>query len=227
MTKKGAFLYTAINLYTNWKTVMKYIGSCLASLFVLSLIFGTASEPGSDAPSIGEQAPDFSLKDAHGETHSLSDYEGRYVVLEWLNHDCPFVKKHYDSDNMQMLQERYKEKGVVWFSIISSAPGKQGHLEPEQAVEITREKKADPHAVLLDPDGVAGRSYNARVTPHMYIINPEGELVYMGAIDDNPSANPDDIDGARNFVSEALDNLLDDRPVEISTHQPYGCTVKY
>ncbi|MBP3191583.1 thioredoxin family protein [Natronogracilivirga saccharolytica] len=206
---------------------MKLIGSSLTILLIAFSFIGTAISAGSDTPSVGDTAPDFTLKDAYGEAHSLSDYEGEYIVLEWLNHECPFVIKHYDSGNMQMLQEYYGDKGVVWFSIISSAPGKQGYLEPDEASEITKQKEASPKGVLLDPDGVVGRAYDAKVTPHMYIINPEGELVYMGAIDDNPSANPDDIEGARNFVSEALDNLLDGQPVEVQSHQPYGCTVKY
>lgn len=176
---------------------------------------------------IGKKAPDFTLKDASGESHTLSDYEDRFVVLEWLNHDCPFVAKHYDSGNMQMLQEKYRDKGVVWFSIISSAPGKQGYLTPERAKKLTREKRAKPTAVLFDPEGKVGRAYDARVTPHMYIINPQGMLSYMGAIDDKPTANTDDIKGARNFVSEALDLLLRGDGVKTTSHQPYGCTVKY
>ncbi len=176
---------------------------------------------------IGKKAPDFTLTDASGNKHTLSDYEDKYVVLEWLNHDCPFVVKHYATGNMQMLQEKYRDKGVVWFSVISSAPGKQGYLEPDQARKVTRDKKAKPSAVLLDPDGKVGRAYDARVTPHMYIIDPQGTLVYMGAIDDRPSTNHDDVKDARNFVREGLNLLLDGRDVEVTSHQPYGCTVKY
>lgn len=176
---------------------------------------------------VGEAAPDFSVVDAYGNMHSLSDYEGQYVILEWLNHDCPFVRKHYDGNNMQELQKRYTEEGVVWLSVISSVPGTQGYLEPEQAREITKEKNASPTAVLLDTDSVMGRAYDARVTPHMYIINPDGILEYNGAIDDRPTARVRDLEGARNYVIEAMDALMDGSDVEVRTNTPYGCTVKY
>lgn len=199
-----------------------------ASLFIFTLIFAVAVQAEERrVPEIGKKAPGFTLVDAYGKTHSLSDYEDKFVVLEWLNHDCPFVVKHYATGNMQMLQEQYRDKGVIWFSIVSSAPGKQGYLTPEQAQKITREKNAKPHAVLLDPDGTTGRAYDARVTPHMFIINPMGVLEYMGAIDDKPTTNLADVDGARNFVSEALELLLDGRGVDVTSHPPYGCTVKY
>lgn len=200
----------------------------IASLVLFTLIFTAAVQAEERrVPEIGKKAPGFTLVDAFGKVHSLSDYEDKFVVLEWLNHDCPFVVKHYATGNMQMLQERFRDKGVIWFSIISSAPGKQGHLTPGQAQKMTREKKAKPHAVLLDPDGTTGRAYDARVTPHMFIINPLGVLEYMGAIDDRPTTNHADIDGARNFVSESLELLLNGRDVEVPSHPPYGCTVKY
>ena len=196
---------------------------------VLFCVFfaGFAMAEDRKGPEIGKKAPDFTLPDAAGAEHTLSDFEGKYVVLEWLNHDCPFVVKHYATGNMQMLQEKYRDQGVVWLTIISSAPGKQGHLEPDEAKKVTREKQARPTAVLLDPEGTVGRAYDARVTPHMYIIDPDGMLRYMGAIDDRPTANHADVEGARNFVSEALDLLLEGRDVEVTSHQPYGCTVKY
>ncbi len=206
---------------------MKYTAKLVLFPVLILAYYGSSVEQNNPRPEIGKKAPDFTLQDASGNTHTLSDYEDTFVVLEWLNHDCPFVAKHYNSGNMQMLQEQYADKGVVWFSIISSAPGKQGYLKPENARKITREKRAKPHAVLLDPGGEVGQAYRARVTPHMYVINPEGMISYMGAIDDKPTANTDDIEGARNFVSEALDNLLDGRGVEVTTYQPYGCTVKY
>lgn len=195
--------------------------------FLIIFLAGSALPVSAQGVGVGEKAPDFTLTGANGENHTLSDYEGKFVVLEWLNHDCPFVVKHYATGNMQMLQETYAEKGVVWFSIISSAPGRQGYLEPDEAQQITEEKNAKPRAVLLDPEGEVGRAYDARVTPHMYIINPEGEISYMGGIDDKPTANHGDVEGARNFVSEALDLLLEGENVEVTTHQPYGCTVKY
>jgi peroxiredoxin len=203
------------------------------SLFIAALLIGTLSWLNASAQSdrgsaiVGEQAPDFSVVDAYGNMHSLSDYEGQYLILEWLNHDCPFVRKHYDGNNMQELQEKYTEKGVVWLSVISSAPGTQGYLEPEEARSITQEKNASPTAVLLDVEGVMGRAYDARVTPHMYIINPDGVLEFNGAIDDRPTARPRDLEGAHNYVVAAMTSLMNGQPVEVTTNTPYGCTVKY
>lgn len=176
---------------------------------------------------VGEKAPDFSVVDAYGKTHTLSNYKGQYVILEWLNHDCPFVKKHYDGNNMQQLQKKYTDQGVVWLSVISSAPGKQGHLGPEAVKKITKDKNASPTAVLLDPDGIMGRAYGARVTPHMFIINPEGVLEYNGAIDDRPTPRVRDLEGARNFIDEAMDALKNGNNAAVRTNTPYGCTVKY
>lgn len=176
---------------------------------------------------IGKAAPDFTLPDSHGENHSLSDYKGKIVVLEWLNHGCPFVRKHYDSGNMQALQKEYAEKGVIWFSIISSAPGKQGYLTPEQANETIKEKNAAPAALLLDPEGSVGKLYGAKTTPHMFIISKEGELVYNGGIDDIRSTDVEDIAKAKNYVKIALDELLAGKEVTVKTSQPYGCSVKY
>ncbi|MFO8030600.1 MAG: thioredoxin family protein [Cyclonatronaceae bacterium] len=205
------------------KTQISYLTILLVAAFMVASVHAEENK----RPEIGNKAPDFTLPDASGENHTLSDYEGKFVVLEWLNHECPFVLKHYATGNMQMLQESYRDKGVVWFSIISSAPGKQGYMEPDETRKVTREKQAKPSAVLLDPEGKVGRTYDARVTPHIYIIDPQGMLVYMGAIDDRPTTNHDDVEGARNFVSEALDLLLEGRDVDASTYQPYGCTVKY
>ncbi|MEX0679959.1 MAG: redoxin domain-containing protein [Balneolales bacterium] len=193
-------------------------------LFCITLISTTSSES-QIRLEIGKKAPDFVLKDVSGKSHALSDYENNFVVLEWLNHDCPFVSKHYNSGNMQKLQEYYRDLGVIWLSILSSAPGSPGHLTPEQARTITREHRARPHGVLLDQEGKVRRAYDARVTPQMYIINPYGVLEYMGAIDNRPTDNPADIDRARNFVNEALHNLLNGLPVEVTIYQPYGCPV--
>lgn len=176
---------------------------------------------------VGNPAPDFTATDSNGKNHSLSDYKGKVVVLEWLNHDCPFVVKHYNSGNMQKLQKAYAEKGVVWFSIISSAPGKQGYCTPEEANELAEQKEASPAAVLLDPDGVVGKLYDAKTTPHMYIINSDGVLVYNGGIDDIRSANVDDIAKAKNYVQLALDEVLAGKEVSVKTSRPYGCSVKY
>ena len=176
---------------------------------------------------IGKPAPDFTLPDSMGKNHTLSDYAGKIVVLEWLNHGCPFVRKHYDSGNMQKLQKMAKDKGVVWFSVISSAPGKQGYATPEQANETAKEKKAVPTAILLDPEGTIGKMYDAKTTPHMYIIDKDGKLVYNGGIDDIRSTNIDDIAKAKNYVLLALGELQAGKEVSVKTSQPYGCSVKY
>lgn len=180
------------------------------------------------APRIGEPAPDFSVVDTQGDVHSLSDYAGKLVVLEWTNHDCPFVRKHYGAGNMQEQQRIARnEHDAVWLTVISSKPGSQGHVSPQQADELTSSRNAYPNAVLLDESGDMGRAFDARVTPHMYIIDPDGILRYMGGIDSNPSANPDDIPGATQFVKVALDEMAAGEEISQATTRPYGCTVKY
>jgi peroxiredoxin len=180
-----------------------------------------------DSPPVGSAAPDFSLTDAKGKTHSLSGYKGKYVVLEWFNPECPFVKKHYGSGNMQKLQEEYTSKGVVWLTIDSSAPGTEGNLTPEQAAKKMGEWKTRQTALLLDPEGKAGRAYGAKNTPDMIVINPEGKIVYEGAIDSKASPNPADIPSSTNYVKVALDESLAGKPVTTSSTKPYGCSVKY
>ncbi|MCB9640450.1 MAG: thioredoxin family protein [Myxococcales bacterium] len=176
---------------------------------------------------VDKPAPGFSLPDTHGKKHDLSQYKGKVVVLEWLNHGCPFVKKHYNSGNMQALQKKYRDKGVVWLSIVSSAPGKQGYYSPEEANKINASKKGHANAILLDPEGKVGQLYSARTTPHMYIIDAKGTLVYMGAIDSIRSTNPEDTKKAKNFVSAALDAVLAGKAVDVKKTRPYGCSVKY
>ena len=176
---------------------------------------------------VGQPAPPFALADTNGKSHALADLQGKTVVLEWLNHDCPFVRKQYDSGNMQGLQKKYTAEGIVWLSIVSSAPGKQGSYPPAKANELTASKGASPTAVLIDADGTVGRAYGAKTTPHMYVIDPKGVLVYAGAIDDKPSTDPDDVKGARNYVDAALTELRAGRPVTTPTSTPYGCSVKY
>ena len=176
---------------------------------------------------ISEKAPDFTRSDTNGKQHSLSDYKGKFVVLEWNNPDCPFVKKHYGSGNMQKLQETYAQKGVVWLTINSSAAGKQGNYPPDVMSEIMKERGYKSTAVLLDPTGAVGKQYGAKTTPHMFVINPDGILIYNGAIDDKPSTNPADIPGAQNYVKRALDETMAGKPVSKPTSQPYGCSVKY
>jgi peroxiredoxin len=180
-----------------------------------------------DSPAVGTSAPDFSLTDSKGKTQSVSQYKGKYVVLEWFNPECPFVKKHYGSGNMQKLQEEFTGKGVVWLSIDSSAPGLEGHLTADQANAKITEWKTKQTAFVLDPDGKAGRAYGAKNTPHMFVINPEGKIVYEGAIDSKASANPADIAGATNYVKVALDESLASKTVSNATTKPYGCAVKY
>lgn len=180
-----------------------------------------------NAPAIGKAAPEFKAVDTYGKTHSLSQYRGKWVVLEWLNHECPYVRKHYGGNAMQALQKKYAEKGVIWLSIVSSAPGNQGHFPNDKANALTKEKGAAPHAVLIDESGTVGRMYDARTTPHMFVINPQGTLVYMGGIDDKPSARASDLEGARPHVDMALQEAMAGKPVSVPTSQPYGCSVKY
>jgi peroxiredoxin len=175
-----------------------------------------------DAP-----APDFTLMNTQGETVSLSDYQGKYVVLEWTNHECPYVVKHYNSDNMQGLQRKYAEQDVVWLSIISSAEGKQGYVTAEQADELTASRNAAPKHVLFDTSGEVGKKYSAKTTPHMYIIDPAGQLRYAGGIDSIKSANPADIPKAENFVDVGLSALLAGNDIEMKLTPPYGCSIKY
>lgn len=175
----------------------------------------------------GKPAPDFTATDSNGRSHKLADFKGKTVVLEWTNDGCPYVRKHYGSGNMQALQKAAADKGVVWLSVISSAKGEQGYVDGAGANKLTAERKAVPAAVLLDPAGTIGQAYGAKTTPHMYVIDKEGRLVYNGAIDDKPSANPADIKGARNYLTEALSAVTDGKPVAVASTRAYGCSVKY
>ncbi len=175
----------------------------------------------------GAAAPTFSVQDANGQTRTLAEFSGRTVVLEWTNYGCPYVRKHYDADNMQTLQREATAAGVVWLQVISSAPGEQGHLDGPGALARVRTDNAAPSATLLDPTGAMGRAYGARNTPHMYIINGQGRLVYQGAIDDRPSARPSSLEGATNYVRAALADIAAGRAVQIAETTPYGCAVKY
>lgn len=179
------------------------------------------------APKVGKAAPDFSLVDTYGKTRQLSEFRGKYVVLEWTNHQCPFVRKHYRSGNMQAQQKAAAEKDVVWLSIISSAPGKEGYVEADEANRLTEERGAAPAAVLLDPKGDVGRLYRAKTTPQMFIVDPQGTLKYMGGIDSIRSANPADIPKSQQYVSLALNELFAGNAVSQAVTRPYGCTVKY
>jgi peroxiredoxin len=181
----------------------------------------------SAAVNVGKPAPDFSGIDSNGNKQALSQYTGKTVVLEWTNHDCPYVKKHYNSGNMQQLQKYATSDGIVWLSIISSKPGKQGHVSGKQANALTQSRNAAPTAVILDETSAIGRLYGAKTTPHMYIVDKTGQLVYMGGIDNIPSKDEDDIAGAKNYVRAALDNIAAGKPVADSITRPYGCSVKY
>lgn len=178
-------------------------------------------------PAVGSPAPAFTLTDTKGKQHNLADYKGKYVVLEWVNFGCPFVKKHYESGNMQATQKKAVDKGVVWLSVNSSAKWKQGNMSPAAWNEEIADRKLSSTAVLLDESGAVGKSYGAKTTPHMYIVNPDGVLIYKGAIDDQPSTSKDDIPGARNYVLAALDESLAGKPVSTASTQSYGCSVKY
>src|SRR5438128_11203138 len=196
------------------------------TLTVLTSLIATAVfalEP----PPVGSAAPDFSLADAKGQTHSLSQYKGKYVVLEWFNPECPFVKKHYGTGNMQNRQKEYTDKGVVCLTIDSNAPGTQGNLTPEEHDRVATSWKTHETALLLDPDGKAGQAYGAKNTPNMVIVNPDGKIIYHGAIDSKATPNPSDIPSSTNYVKAALDQSLAGKSVSTPETKPYGCSVKY
>jgi peroxiredoxin len=194
----------------------------LAVLYALAL--AVLSEA---APKIGQPAPDFTSTDSQGVKHTLGAYRGKVVILEWTNHQCPFVGKHYSTGNMQALQKHATDTNMVWLSVISSAPGEQGYVTGAEANALTAKRQASPTAVLLDATGAVGRLYDARTTPHMYIIDAQGTLVYMGGIDDKPSTQLADVQTAKNYVRVALGEVLSAKPVSTPVTRPYGCSVKY
>ena len=172
-------------------------------------------------------APTFKEKDATGKEQSLDSLKGKWVVLEWFNRDCPYVKKHYGANNMQKLQKTYGDKGVTWLTVISSMKGAQGHETPESALKVASSNKSAAKAILLDENGDMGKAYGAKTTPHMFVINPKGEVVYAGGIDDNDSSDPKVIPKSKNFVAAALDAGMAGKTVETKTAKAYGCTIKY
>src|SRR6266446_7668805 len=180
-----------------------------------------------DVPPVGSAAPDFSSPDANGKTQSLSQYKGKYVVLEWFNPECPCVKKHYGSDNMQKLQAEYTGKGVVWLTIDSNAPGTEGNISADQAKKIMGSWKTKQTALVLDPESKIAKLYGAKNTPNMVIVGPDGKIVYEGAIDSKATPNPADIPSSTNYVKAALDESLAGKPVTTPQTKPYGCSVKY
>jgi peroxiredoxin len=188
---------------------------------------GVGSHTSFGQVAINQKAPQFTLHDPKNKTVKLSDFKGKYVVLEWFNFGCPFVKKHYESGNMQKLQKEYTNKGVIWLSVCSSAPGKQGHESTSDYDRMFAEKNAAPTAILIDADGKVGHLYDAKTTPDMYVINPEGILIYAGAIDDTPGTDVSEIATAKNYVTAALDESMTGKPVTTQETKSYGCSVKY
>ncbi|MGA3011268.1 MAG: redoxin domain-containing protein [Terracidiphilus sp.] len=176
---------------------------------------------------VGAPAPNFTAADSHGHTQELGQYRGKFVVLEWHNQDCPYTRKHYLSGNMQTLQKEWTAKGVIWFTVISSAPGKQGYQTPSEENAYLAQVHAVPTAVLLDPKGKLGRLYFAKTTPQMIVIDPAGTVIYDGAIDDKPTPEVSDIKGADNYVSDALTAAMAGKTVATAFTRPYGCSVKY
>ena len=193
------------------------------TLLGLTLAAGTAFA----AASVGQPAPPFSATDASGKTVSLADFKGKTVVLEWTNPECPYVRKHYDSANIQGTQQGARAKGVVWLSVNSTHPGHGDFKKPAEMLAWTQKRGALPSATLMDGEGKIGRAYSARTTPHMYVIDAKGTLVYAGGIDDKASANPADVKSAKNYVNAALGDLQAGRPVAQPVTRSYGCSVQY
>ncbi|MEO8752796.1 MAG: thioredoxin family protein [Casimicrobiaceae bacterium] len=193
----------------------------------LALAFSLAAGPAHANAVPGAPASDFVLKDVSGKTQRLSDFKGRYVVLEWFNQGCPFVQKHYESGNMQGLQQKYTAKGVVWLAISSNNPRSADYRDPKAARGVMKDWDMSPTALMLDEDGTVGRMWGARATPHMFVVNPQGTVIYAGAIDDKATWRKEDVRSARNYVAAALDEAMAGKPVAISTTSAYGCSVKY
>jgi len=194
--------------------------SLLFIALVLASSFAQAVTPGS-------QAPDFKGTDSNGASHTLSQYRGKYVVLEWANKGCPYDQKHYRSGNMESLQKEWTGKGVVWLSVISSAPGEQGSVSAAEENQYLKTMKASPTAALLDSEGVIAHLYQAKTTPHIFVIDPTGKLIYQGAIDDKPTTDLADIKTAHNYLNDALNSAMSGKPVATASTRPYGCSVKY
>ena len=199
----------------------------MATAALTALLIGTLSSTALAAPQIGQPAPDFTAVDSHGNPVSLSQYRGKTVVLEWTNADCPFTRKHYSSGNMQSTQALAQKDGIVWLSVISSAPGKQGYVDGAGADQLTRSRGASPTAVLLDPKGTVARLYEAKTTPHMFVIDKNGALQYMGGIDSIATADPADISRAEPYLKEAMLAVAQGNPVPHAVTRPYGCSIKY
>jgi peroxiredoxin len=206
---------------------MRTIIFAALSLGALLSVTVSAQNSASTSAMVGQPAPNFTLQGADGKTHSLADFQGKYVVLEWTNPQCPFVHKFYDSGAMQKLQKKETAKGVAWLRINSSAAGHEGYQSVGDLASYEKEHNVAATASLLDPDGKVGHTYGARTTPHMFVIDPKGALIYAGGIDNKPSADPADIETAKNYVTAALDEAMAGKPVATPTARPYGCSVKY
>ena len=193
---------------------------------LLSLVLTLCALPALSL-SPGTQAPDFKGTDSNGVTHTLSQYRGKYVVLEWANKGCPYEQKHYLSGNMEALQKEWTSKGVIWLSILSSAPGEQGNVTPAEENQYLKTMHAAPTAAILDPTGTIGHLYQAKTTPHIFVIDPTGKLIYQGAIDDRPTTDLADVQHAHNYLNEALNAAMAGKPVPMASTRPYGCSVKY
>ena len=202
-------------------------GTTLAGLAAISLRGIIPPAWAAAVAKVGEAAPAFAIDATTGKSVSLADQRGKLVVLEWTNHDCPYVRKHYETGNMQSLQKEITAQDMVWLTVISSSPGTQGYVTAKQADELTTSRKASPTSVLLDPTGVVGKAYGATNTPHMYVIDKNGLLVYAGAIDDRPTTRRADVQGANNYVRAALADVAAGRAVQTPVTRAYGCTVKY
>ncbi len=194
------------------------------AVFILLLAAGQIAM---SAVKVGQAAPDFSGTASDGKTYHLADYRGKFVVLEWHNNGCPYTRKHYNSGNMQNLQKQWTARGVVWFTVLSSAPGKQGYVNANDENTYMSKMGAAPTAALLDPTGAIGHLYDAKTTPQMIVINPQGNIVYDGAIDNRPTSDLKDIQGATNYVGLALEESLAGKNVDVAATRPYGCSVKY
>ena len=193
---------------------------------VLSAMFLIAGLAAAQA-TLDKPAPNFTGQGSDGKMYTLADYRGKFVVLQWYNRDCPFIHKHYDSGNMQKLQDTYGKKGVIWFEILSSAPGKEGYMTAAEAQENRGKNGTKSIATLVDPEGTIGKLYAAKSTPHMFVIDPKGILIYQGAIDDHATADASDIPSSKNYVVAALDEAMAGKPVSNPSTRPYGCGVKY
>ena len=192
----------------------------LISVFAASAPIARALPPGSTAP-------DFKGTDSNGVQHSLNEYRGKFVVLEWANRGCPYEQKHYKSGNMESLQKQWTDKGVVWLSILSDGPGQQGYVTPAQENDYLKTMHASPTAALLDPTGAIGHLYDARTTPHIFVIDPTGKLIYQGALDDKPTPDPASLKTADNYLNDALNAAMAGKPIAVAVTKPYGCAVHY